>query len=484
MKKKISILSIIIWIITIIMSLPINYFNMIKINKNDSPGNNEVKIISAEEAKIYENHFLSHSNFKPTGYFLEQNIKYVITFNSLPIRGTKIAVGSWDDSWEEHWEITGSGKWEINQGFDERYLDSDSMEIQIVFVKDGPLYIVDSNMTDLQIVMINEYSNNLVMKIPTFKLFETNQNEFVKEIIMTNLPFVELVSKHFFATIHTKIFSQFINNICDLNKILEGWDNSWIKYNWVHGLDENATGVHKKYPHYIHIVSSNILIDTRTTALVKNGHIIFSDEISKPFSSLKKIFKLNSSVFWHELGHVFQNFSYVWNNNLIEITNEIAHTYMVEELYFWNFNKWIWNSASAIKRYLSIPDPYKNYDSLNYWKDTQLMLSMFWQLKMAFGKNFYPLLNQRYRIIDTTEPGKFNTKNEKKQNFIEITSWISKYNLIPFFEKWGIWPSLETIENINSYKLKTLTVPIWNNIVLEETRKNPIVQEELKLHNN
>ncbi|PQP78132.1 hypothetical protein C6B38_07980 [Spiroplasma sp. ChiS] len=80
-------------------------------------------------------------------------------------------------------------------------------------------------------------------------------------------------------------------------------------------------------------------------------------------------------------------------------------------------------------------------------------LGMFWQLHMAFGKNFFPLLSQKYREInqDPNSFIRFNTNDKQQQEFIKITSEVTGYNLAPFFKQWGLLPTYE-IENIRLHK--------------------------------
>ncbi len=50
----------------------------LRVNKNNI---REVALVSANEARNRENRWFRHSEFKPTGYFLEAGIKYEIIVN-------------------------------------------------------------------------------------------------------------------------------------------------------------------------------------------------------------------------------------------------------------------------------------------------------------------------------------------------------------------------------------------------------------------
>lgn len=117
----------------------------------------------------------------------------------------------------------------------------------------------------------------------------------------------------------------------------------------------------------------------------------------------------------------------------------------------------------------------------DYGDNTWTKVSMFWQLNMAFGNNFYTIVNQKYRkIINGQDPDtdpRFDDDDKKVQGFIKLTSQVTGYNLAPFFTKWGLWVTDDTLNVIKD--LKPLTKEIWNNIVDPSTEENPIVQEEI-----
>jgi len=94
---------------------------------------------------------------------------------------------------------------------------------------------------------------------------------------------------------------------------------------------------------------------------------------------------------------------------------------------------------------------------------------------MAFGDNFYPLLNQKYRKIswDLNWNDGLNSDEVKVQEFIKITSQLTGYNLAQFFVKWGLPPNQATIDEVRQYK--DLTRPIWDNVVDPKTENSPIV---------
>ncbi|WP_017036603.1 hypothetical protein [Vibrio genomosp. F10] len=55
------------------------------------------------------------------------------------------------------------------------------------------------------------------------------------------------------------------------------------------------------------------------------------------------------------------------------------------------------------------------------------------------------------------------SNDTKIQRFVIESSKASGFNLVEFFEKWGINVTTSTKQEVNSMKLSTLNVPIWEN---------------------
>ena len=58
----------------------------------------------------------------------------------------------------------------------------------------------------------------------------------------------------------------------------------------------------------------------------------------------------------------------------------------------------------------------------------------------------------------------YNLSNEQKiQRFIIEASVASNYDLIPFFERWGLIANGDTKEKIKNMELENMQLPIWEN---------------------
>ncbi|EPG9803774.1 M60 family metallopeptidase, partial [Providencia stuartii] len=156
---------------------------------------------------------------------------------------------------------------------------------------------------------------------------------------------------------------------------------------------------------------------------------------------------------WHENGHQRQQFPWEWSGGtgLTEVTTNIYSLFAQEAIY--GKARRIDENMPEIKRFLENNNPNKSYDD----QDLFLKLGLFWQLKLAFGDQFYPQLHQLYRLMQDTPPQHDN--NKQKQLFILTVSNLVNINLSPFFSKWGIDPDLNTLSHISF--LPKLKKNIW-----------------------
>ena len=92
-----------------------------------------------------------------------------------------------------------------------------------------------------------------------------------------------------------------------------------------------------------------------------------------------------------------------------------------------------------------------------------MKLGMFWQLRMAFGEDFYPRLHRHYR----ENPRHFADNEAKVPHFMKTASLISGKNLEPFFTAWGMPMADETLQEIRKY------APLEEKIWLDLDFSNP-----------
>ncbi|WP_196483107.1 M60 family metallopeptidase [Burkholderia stagnalis] len=105
-----------------------------------------------------------------------------------------------------------------------------------------------------------------------------------------------------------------------------------------------------------------------------------------------------------------------------------------------------------------LDQPRADYDALH---DPLVRAAMLWQLDLAFGKNFYARLGQRYRTLPTADLPVSDA--QKRQTFIVEASRVAGRNLLPFFDKWGLRADMTTRATIAAMQVAPLDKPIWNN---------------------
>jgi len=175
------------------------------------------------------------------------------------------------------------------------------------------------------------------------------------------------------------------------------------------------------------------------------------------------LFKTEGWGFWHELGHNYQMLPFD-APSLVEVSNNLYSLY-VEEKYgmpsrLLDDNDGTGNSSffDALN-FVKSSNPNKNFIDDNQ-TTCWTRLVMMWQLKEAFGWDFYKKLFTEYRKLDK----KNYPKNEAEvfDRFVLMSSKLSTYNLSEFFDKWAIPYSNPTKKEIN--KLPLPKSKLWLHI--------------------
>ncbi|MDR2513349.1 MAG: M60 family metallopeptidase [Puniceicoccales bacterium] len=155
---------------------------------------------------------------------------------------------------------------------------------------------------------------------------------------------------------------------------------------------------------------------------------------------------------WHEIGHMHQVQEYKFND-MSEVTVNIFS--LEAQAHFKNRARIDSpEMRTAIQKHLALPRNKRDYHKIG---DVFIKLAMFWQLRLAFGEDFYPKLH-RYNREHNPE------QEDRQQYFIQLSSRISGYDLRPFFEAWGLSVSPQTEDAISKLKLRKLTQQIWRNL--------------------
>lgn len=230
----------------------------------------------------------------------------------------------------------------------------------------------------------------------------------------------------------------------------------------ISGLSKDGVGVANQGKHSIHFVedwyTDNYMYATYYRTAYSKGNL-------GPVLNLEELTNDGWGP-WHEVGHQHQQNTWLWDG-LGEVTVNI-YSLAVQTTFGHKTRLEQEGRYEAAFAYLGKPDAQEMMDVFE-------KLVMFWQLHLAYGDQFYPNLHQMYRLLHDTELPK--SDEEKKQMFIYMTSKVAGQNLIPFFDKWGLFANDATREKIEKLNLPKLEKEIWLS-----TDSNPIREKQTELY--
>ncbi len=275
-----------------------------------------------------------------------------------------------------------------------------------------------------------------------FKAGETSDADWNANIKNSPAPWAELQGRRVIITVPAEV----ARTVTQPAAVMARWDAMADEYDRFTGLSPNATEPqHQSSPRQHRYVPD---IDI-SAGYMHSGYPIMT------FTDVPPTWvKLDGKPYpggwgeWHELGHNMQG-SFGWDG-LGEVTNNIhSLNILTKNGQPENIIKLY---ATADKLFL---DPNRDYDAI---EDVFLKLVMFWQLNLAFrGDDFYTKMYSSYRDLgkagilkDETWP---TTSDGRKQMFMFAASKISGYNLLDFFDKWGLKPTTDTRAKIGALNL-------------------------------
>ncbi len=279
--------------------------------------------------------------------------------------------------------------------------------------------------------------------MPFFQLGKTTAKEWIQMWREINLyGMAELSSEHILITASIENMTRWLDDPARLLNEYEFLADRYAELMGFSDKDENA--VHHRPRCVMHLTEVDHMFMYATAF-----RTAFHRDAMKPV--------LNSADFlndgwgpWHELGHIHQMPHYCFDG-MTEVTVNIYSLHM----------------QTSLKQKARIDTPemqkklteYFARSSRNYHEeeDVFMKLAMFWQLKMAFGKDFFPKLHRHYR----ENPLDLSDDNEKVQYFMKIASEISGYDLEPFFTAWGLPVEMDSRRAMRNFK--PLKKSIWMN---------------------
>lgn len=268
-------------------------------------------------------------------------------------------------------------------------------------------------------------------------------------------PYVELLSDRMMITLRRSIAEQSIAPV-DVNNMLATWDKivTWTEDQY--GLTETTVGSkHRRIPHRFHFVDG----------LPPEG-VVNNDECKGTLNSWTwrlmacKDDAMRTVVHgpgmaqngwgpWHELGHQFQMEGQNWDG-MGEVSVNLTSLYVQREL---GARSRLETAGDWAKVFTYFAQPQRNYHTQDFF----VKVAMLWQLDLTFGKDFYAKLGRIYRDMNDVP----DTHDSKIQRFILETSRLAGYNLVAFYDQWGLPADEATRQELT--QLAMMNDPIWEN---------------------
>ncbi|MED0996420.1 putative mucin/carbohydrate-binding domain-containing protein [Bacillus mobilis] len=272
---------------------------------------------------------------------------------------------------------------------------------------------------------------------------------------------IEMKGENSLLTMHPETVAEHLKQE-DPTALLKKHDEIINIEHKISGLSKDGAGVANQGKHSIHFVedwyTKNYMYATSYRTAYSKGNL-------GPVLNLEELTNDGWGP-WHEVGHQHQQNTWLWDG-LGEVTVNI-YSLAVQTTFGHKTRLEQEGRYEAAFTYLGKPDA---QEKMNVFEK----LVMFWQLHLAYGDQFYPNLHQMYRLLHDTELPK--SDEEKKQMFIYMTSKVAGQNLIPFFDKWGLFANDATREKIEKLNLPKLEKEIWLS-----TDSNPIREKQTELY--
>lgn len=288
---------------------------------------------------------------------------------------------------------------------------------------------------------------------PLYQIGQTEDEDWEKNLAaMTDAPLVQMVSDKALITLPYQDYMtspiedveasfETIHKVIDWENELAGFDGS---------SPENAVTNNR----------INYLIDIYATPEDAKKFYMYA---SSYFIGMKKInfteltHKLDKEWgIWHEIGHTHQQRSWLFGS-ITEISVNIFSLYVQEKFGQPSRLNTIQGGDKmkpfdSARDYLDNPD--KNYLVINKddYSEFFSKLVMFYQLKAVYGWNTFKKLNQHFRKQPYVYDPKV-TDQDKANKFVYAMCVITKNNLIPFFDEWGLEVDADTEQKIQQLNL-------------------------------
>ncbi|HHK5540266.1 wall-associated protein [Bacillus cereus] len=394
---------------------------------------------NVEEMRELHQRRMSFSPYEPTGIYVKPGEEVVIQ-----VEGTqqiKAYIGTYSYEKEEPKQFN------LNPG-----------ENKISSSNGGLLYFYNYHNTGEVVAKVKKGGTTN----PLFILGKHTTKDWKRMLAENPDPYaIEMKGENSLLTMHPETVAEHLKQE-DPAALLKKHDEIINIEHKISGLSKGGVGVANQGKHSIHFVedwyTDNYMYATYYRTAYSKGNL-------GPVLNLEELTNDGWGP-WHEVGHQHQQNTWLWDG-LGEVTVNI-YSLAVQTTFGHKTRLEQEGRYEGAFAYLGKPDAQEKMDVFE-------KLVMFWQLHLAYGEQFYPNLHQMYRLLHDTELPK--SDEEKKQMFIYMTSKVAGQNLIPFFEKWGLFANDATREKIEKLNLPKLEKEIWLS-----TDSNPIREKQTELY--
>nr|WP_255261297.1 M60 family metallopeptidase [Bacillus wiedmannii] len=394
---------------------------------------------NVEEMRELHQRRMSFSPYEPTGIYVKPGEEVVIQVEGA--QQIKAYIGTYSYEKEEPKQFN------LNPG-----------ENKISSSNGGLLYFYNYHNTGEVVAKVKKGG----IQNPLFILGKHTTEDWKRMLKESPNPYaIEMKGENSLLTMHPETVAEHLKQE-DPAALLKKHDEIINIEHKISGLSKDGVGVANQGKHSIHFVedwyTDNYMYATYYRTAYSKGNL-------GPVLNLEELTNDGWGP-WHEVGHQHQQNTWLWDG-LGEVTVNI-YSLAVQTTFGHKTRLEQEERYEAAFAYLGKPDA---QEKMNVFEK----LVMFWQLHLAYGDQFYPNLHQMYRLLHDTELPK--SDEEKKQMFIYMTSKVAGQNLIPFFDKWGLFANDATREKIEKLNLPKLEKEIWLS-----TDSNPIREKQTELY--
>ncbi|XZG69987.1 M60 family metallopeptidase [Chitinibacteraceae bacterium HSL-7] len=379
----------------------------------------------------------NHTPFQSTGYWVQPGDVLVVNYyhtGAAPNRLPEIWVHSIDD---DTWGYDSDQKVKLNVGSN-----------TITASRMGAVYVSVLNEPTGGEMQLEIVSGGRAM--PRFKLGEHSAAQWQQMLsAYGDAPYAELVGRR---TMLTATLAKAKQHVDDPVKLMTLWDQIVDLEDEQYGIKPGNTWPHNPTPHRFHFVE----LPPYTGWMYSWQYRMASASADGAIGTVLNSQKLRTDGWgpWHELGHQYQMSSMTWSNQT-EVTVNLSSAYVQRALgqpsrYE---TQGTWTKTLA----------YLNQSSRDFAQQSDVFVraTMFWQLDLTFGRDFYAKLATAYRNLPAAQ--RPSTDVAKQQMLVVEASRVAGYDLTPFFTQWGIAVDATTRNTLAGMALKPLTQPIWLN---------------------